>query len=317
MADTQYAPIAVDEFGSSRPDDFDATWIDSYAAIHKSAKEKYGVYVDIVLQIDGIDEPYTEKTYLDYLGNQAGDKINLAPSKDQKTFAGASEEDLLALVNDEGTLSEDQEHEHTGPYVIGTAKKLRPGAWSQMVESIKRLYPDPNNPEDVSKTVFPPLLDPGTKYRLDFPKGYRFHFMRLPQDANIKRKSKNKEGGDTGGNEFLVLCATQAHGPAEGGTKAGSKASAKPVSGSTPAPAAASTSSSDDLESQVESAVVEVLSEMSDSLPVKRSSINGAVVKKFKGAEMSKALKFLNDASWMSSNERMWTVDDKGMIGLG
>jgi hypothetical protein len=315
----QFSPIAIDDFGTSKPDDFDAVVLDTYAAIHVSQKGKYGLYVDRVLQIDGIDEPYIERDYLDFLANQQGTRINLVPSKDGTSIAGgATEEDILALVSGEGKIKPEEEIEYTGPYVVGTATKLRPSNWSQFVISVKRLFPDPNNPEDVNKTTFAPLNNPNTKVRFDFAKGHKFHFQRLDQDANLRRKNKDKEGGgDTG--EFKVLCATAylGEGNVAATVKSGTLASTTTAGSSTPS-SSTSVSTNGDFTSRLESNILTVLGNLAGEgkLPIKRALINGPVVKEFPGAEMGLALKHLNDETWMGAEDRPWKLD-KGMLSLG
>lgn len=324
MANTQeFSPIRVDEFGSSKPDDFDATVLDGYAVIRKSQKEKYGLYVERVLQIDGMDQPYIERDYLGFLSNQQQTRVNFAPSRDGKTFAnGATEEDILSLVTGEGKLKPEEEIEYSGPYIIGTGKKLQPGNWSQFVETVKRLFPDPDHPEDVTKTTFAPLLDPKLQVRFDFARGHRFHFVRLPQDDKIKRgKNKDKEGGDTSG-DFTVLCAQAYLGEVGVGTNTQAQStSVKPATGAaTSQPSQSSqpgavASSNGDLKSRLEQMVLINLASR-DDLPIKRHMVNGPVLKELPGNEMGPAMAILNDESWILSPDRPWK-SDKGMLSLG
>lgn len=312
MANTQeFSPIRVDEFGSSKPDDFDALVLDGYAVIRKSQKEKYGLYVEWVLQIDGMDQPYIERDYLGFLANQQQTRVNFAPSKDGKTFAnGASEEDILSLVTGEGKLKPEEEIEYSGPYIIGTGKKLQPGNWSQRVDTIKRLFPDPEHPEDINKHTFAPLNDPKLQVRFDFAKGHRFHFVRLDQD-NKKGSKKDKEGGGDTSGDFKVLCAQAYLGEAQGQVQ-GSSTSIKPSNTSVQA------STNGDLSSRVEIEVLTALSNLAsqNKLPIKRALINGTVVGKFPGAEMGPALAHLNDEAWMGNAERPWKLES-GHLSLG
>lgn len=297
------------ETGSGRPDDFDATIVSNKFRFKRYSENtfKHGIFAEIGLQIDGEEEIYYEQQMIAGPTNYEGTALNLVISPDGKHLAGppdVTKEDWLALGrgDDGATMVTGTEDSYTGNFLVSLRQGWTPKyhAHAQLLDSIKMLYPDPNDPKG---TLFP--LSPGA----DSIVGYRFHFKRLPQDDRMKSKKKKDDGKPQ--QEYTVLCATDALGKVEV-KSGGKKTTAKPASASAPATAAASTDDGDSFESRLETAILELLSE--DSQPL--TELRSQVLNSFKsGADKGAAIKLINNAKWMSNADRPWT-NNNGALSI-
>lgn len=295
------------ETGSGRPDDFDATIVSNRFRLKRYSDNtyKHGIYAEIGLQIDGEDEIYYEQQMIAGPTNYEGTALNLVISPDGKHLAGppdVTKEDWLALGRgDEGTtMVAGTEDSYTGNFLVSLRQGWTPKyhAHAQLLDSIKMLYPDPNDPKG---TTFP--LTPAA----DSIVGYRFHFKRLPQDERMK--SKKKDGKPQ--QEYTVLCATDALGKVEvkGVGKKTTAATAKPANASASATTAtaATTDDGDSFESRLEAAILELL----DENPKPLTELRSQILNSFKtGADKGSAIKLVNNAKWMGSDARPWTNND-------
>jgi len=228
-----FQALGVDDFGSTRPDDFDGAIKGARYIAFKWPNSQYGhaLYAEITFLPDP-DSGFEEFSEVYKVGSL---KFNF-PSLDGKTLAGPEDisiEDYETLADDpEAEIEEGMEELYKGPFVVTVAKsgadrKLPNSHWSQFMKAVKDLYP-PDDPEaDPDGTSFPTQLNIDAMLA-----GYRFHFLRVDEDSTKRKKKDNGKG------PFQIHVPTDALGK-DDSLAADDSAASKKSSKAKPAPAAA------------------------------------------------------------------------------
>jgi hypothetical protein len=334
-----FQALGVDDFGSTRPDDFDGAIKGARYIAFKWPNSQYGhaLYAEITFLPDP-DSGFEEFSEVYKVGSL---KFNF-PSLDGKTLAGPEDisvDDYETLADDpEAFIPEGEEELYKGPFVLTivkdrdkkTDRKLPNSHWSQFMKAVKDLYP-PDDPEaDPDGTSFPTQLNIDAMLA-----GYRFHFLRVDED-NTKRKKK-----DNGKGPFQILVPTDALGKDD--SLAADDGDSKKSSKAKPAPAAAkknkpkpepeedededtetdledlddteADADEEDAEESDESRYINMIRGILGSAKKGEGMTTQAIIARFVGtaktpSDKSAGMKLIQTPKWMQAADRPWKLKE-------